>query len=90
MNTKIILGVEMKPERTAIIESATLAYDQPITLSTAGCRNIVDENTCFGDIEVWVDFDTHQIGWECIECGNEGFISNWEGTPWDRRNYTRH
>jgi hypothetical protein len=24
------------------------------------------------------------------EYGNEGVISEWEGTPWDERNYTRH
>lgn len=75
---------------TAIIEAATIGYDQPITLSTAGCRKSINDKTCFGDIEVWVDFDSHHIGWECVECGDEGVITDWEGTPWDKRNYTRH
>jgi len=75
---------------TAIIEAATWAYDKPMTVSTAGCRNDINGQTCFGNIEVWVDFDTNQIGWECVECGDDGVITDWEGTPWDRRNYTRH
>ena len=75
---------------TAIIEAATEAYDQPMTVSTACCRNDVNGQTCFGNIEVFVDFDTNQIGWECVECGNEGIITGWEDTPWDKRNYTKH
>jgi hypothetical protein len=74
----------------AIIEAAAEAYDQPMTVSTAGCRGVVDGYVCFGDLEVWVSAENNQIGWECIECGKEGVISNWEGTPWDKRNYTRH
>lgn len=75
---------------SAIIEAATEAYDQAITVSTAGCRNVIDGKRCFGNLEVWVNFDNHQIGWECIECGDEGVITHWEGTPWDKRNFTRH
>jgi hypothetical protein len=37
----------------AIIEAATEACDQPMTVSTAGCRNVINGHTCFGDIEVW-------------------------------------
>lgn len=38
---------------TAIIEAATEAYDQPMTVSTAGCRDVVDGYTCFGDMGVF-------------------------------------
>ena len=75
---------------TAIIEAASMAYDQPISLSTAGCRKTINGRTCFGDLEVWVDFNSNHIGWECVECEDEGVITDWEGTPWDKRDFTRH
>ena len=75
---------------TAIIEAATIAYDRPVTLSSVPCRNVVEGGLCSGEVEVWVDADNNQIGWECLECRDEGVISDWEGTPWDKRNYTLH
>ena len=74
----------------AIIEAATIAYGQPMTVSTAACRKDINGQTCFGNIEIWVDVATNHIGWKCVECGDDGVISHWEGTPWDKRNYTRH
>ena len=75
---------------TAIIETATEAYGEPISVSTAGCRIDICGQRCYGNIEVWMDADSHQIGWECIECQDEGAITDWEGTPWDKRNFTLH
>ena len=75
---------------SAIIEEATLAYGQQKTVSIAGCRNDNNGDICFGDIEVWVYAENNHIGWKCIKCGNDGVITDWEGTPWDKRNYTRH
>ena len=75
---------------TAIIEAATTEYDRPVTLSAVNCRKLIIGKPCSGEIEVWVYAEDNQIGWECLECGDEGVISNWEGTPWDKRNYTRH
>ena len=74
----------------AIIEAATIAYGQPMAVSTAACRKDFNGQTCFGNIEIWVDVATNHIGWKCVECGDDGVISHWEGTPWDKRNYTRH
>ena len=75
---------------SAIIEEATRAYGQLKTVSIAGCRNKINDETCFGDIEVWVYPENNQIGWKCIKCGDDGVISHWEGTPWDKRSYTKH
>ena len=74
----------------AIIETASLGYDRPIILSDIPCRKTVGGTPCPGEIEVWVYAENNQIGWECLECGEEGIITHWEGTPWDKRNYTRH
>jgi len=74
----------------AIIEAATIEYERPVTLSEKTCRNIIKGVPCPGEIEVWVNAEDNQIGWECLECGDEGVITHWEGTPWDKRNYTRH
>ncbi len=69
---------------TAIIESASIAYELPVSLASVNCRK------CDGEIEVWVCPDSHIIGWECLECEEEGNISNWEGTQWDKRDPIRH
>lgn len=74
----------------AIIEAASIAYDRPVTLSSMPCRKVVGGDLCSGEIEVWVDADNNQIGWECLECGDDGIITDWEGTAWDNRNYTLH
>ena len=75
---------------SGIIESASTAYDTPVTLANVKCLKTVNEKSCSGEIEVWVFPEDNRIGWECLECGDEGIISNWEGTQWDKRNYIRH
>ncbi len=75
---------------SAIIETASMGYDRPIILSDIPCREKIEGNACPGEIEVWVFADNNQIGWECMECGEAGVITHWEGTLWDKRNYTRH
>lgn len=71
-----------------VVEAATLDEDYPVTFADAQCRN--SQHVCQRDIEVWMDPDTHNIGWECLECGDEGIITGWEGTWWDKRTYTKH
>lgn len=74
----------------AIIESASVAYDRPATFADVECRTMNGTTPCAGEIEVWVDPDSNIIGWECLECEEEGTISEWEGTQWDKRNYVLH
>jgi len=73
-----------------IIESASIAYERPISLASVNCRAVTDGEKCDGEIEVWIDPDSHIIGWECLECEEEGTISNWEKTQWDKRDPVRH
>ena len=74
----------------AIIEAASTNYDVPVAFADTKCRCVVNGNACDGDIEVWVYAEDNRISWECLECGDEGVISHWEGTHWDKRNYTCH
>jgi len=73
-----------------IVEAATLAYALPLTVVEDHCNAIVNGRICKSPIEVWINFDTSEIGWECVECDHEGVILEWSGTTWDRRDYVRH
>jgi len=75
---------------SVIIESASSNYAVPLSFAATNCRCIIDGKSCTGEIEVWVYPEDNRIGWECLECGDEGIISEWEGTLWDKRNYTCH
>ncbi len=75
---------------SAIIEAVSTKYDASAAFADTKCRTIVNGKSCAGEIEVWVYAEDNRIGWECLECGDEGVISDWEGTPWDKRNYTCH
>lgn len=70
---------------TTIIETASEYIALPVLFADVDCRCSVQGKPCPGEIEVWVYADANRIGWECLECGDEGVISHWEGTPWDRR-----
>jgi hypothetical protein len=89
--------LELNPEEMgllnfmiAIIDSASFAYERPVSLANVNCCAVNDGERCGGEIEVWIDPDSHEIGWECLECEDEGIITNWEGTQWDRRDPVRH
>ena len=73
-----------------IVEAASLAYYQPMTLAGDICRATIDGKKCGGEIETWVSAESKNVGWECIECGEEGIISEWADTIWDLRIYIRH
>ena len=73
-----------------IVEAASLDHDQPMTLVGEICHANTDGKKCRGEIEAWIDTESNSIGWECLECEEDGSISEWEGTVWDRRNYVRH
>lgn len=76
---------------TSIIEAATDesgGYDAGET--EIRCRNIDNARRCHGDIEVILLPGDSQIEWQCELCGEDGVISGWEGTKWDKRVYVRH
>ena len=73
-----------------IVEIATITYGSAMILADTPCRMTINGKRCPGELEVWVYAEDNKIGWECQACGDEGIISGWEGTPWDRRDYVCH
>ena len=70
---------------TSVIEMASEYNSLPLLSADVTCHCVVEGDLCLGVIEVWIYADNDRIGWECLVCGDEGAISNWEMTPWDRR-----
>ncbi len=75
---------------TTVIEVATIHYGQPLAFAEIDCRRTSEDMDCEGEIGVWILYEDNSIGWECTECGDEGVISDWEGTQWDMRKQIIH
>ena len=57
------------------------------------CRRRPARRPCRGKIEGYIVPESNAIYWECLVCGDNGLISNWENTIWDLREAderTRH
>lgn len=69
---------------TAIVAAATGSANQRDVERRIRCRRRPKRRPCPGIIEyrVWPD---ERITWECPTCGDNGVISNWQSTAWDRR-----
>lgn len=74
--------------QTRIVAAATAAADGH-DRTTEGidpikCRRRPGHCACPGVIDhhVWPD---ERITWQCPSCGDNGIISNWQSTAWDRR-----
>ena len=48
------------------------------------CRRRPDHKKCEGIIEAYIDKATNEIFWQCPVCYDNGRISYWEETQWDR------
>jgi hypothetical protein len=68
-----------------VVETASEYNALPMLSADIECSCTVQGDLCLGEIEVWIYADDNRIGWECMSCGDEGVISNWEDTPWDKR-----
>ncbi len=53
--------------------------------TNVNCRRNPDRRPCLGEIVAMYEVASEAIIWECPLCGENGRISGWEGTPWDRR-----
>lgn len=49
------------------------------------CRRSPRRRRCTEEIESYFDDGGRAIAWNCPLCGDNGYIHNWEGTRWDRR-----
>lgn len=69
---------------TRIVAAATMPPGNHGVIDAVKCRRRPDRRACPGVIEhrLWAD---DRITWHCPDCGDNGVISNWQSTPWDRR-----
>jgi hypothetical protein len=47
------------------------------------CRRRPNHKPCLEPIDGFIDPESDDIVWGCIESGDSGTISNWRGTVWD-------
>lgn len=47
------------------------------------CWGKLGKNKCHGSIDSSIDLNSMDIFWHCPECGDNGSISQWEGSFWD-------
>lgn len=61
-----------------------VTHPEPVPVSfDVPCRRRPNRKPCNGFIEGSTDPDTNAIVWWCPECGDHGFINNWQDTIWD-------
>ena len=53
--------------------------------SAVRCRRRPNRKPCPGVIQAVVEVRREEILWECPVCGDNGVLSGWAGTKWDRR-----
>lgn len=63
--------------------TAHLSKESPRT--NVYCRRAPGRQRCLGEIHALLDASSERIAWHCPLCGDNGLISGWEGTEWDRR-----
>ena len=65
------------------VSSASAAALSAVLELDVACRRRPGRRRCSGKIEAVVD-DKECIQWGCPVCEDNGYISHWQGTPWDR------
>ena len=67
----------------SIVESALRNSPFGAGLTGVQCRRRPGRKRCTGRIEAELTPREDELHWWCPECGDNGRISNWEGTRWD-------
>ncbi len=69
---------------TLVVALATAPSSSESPASLVACMGEPGKKRCGGSIRARVGSDTYAVHWRCPVCGNQGVISNWRGTLWDR------
>ncbi len=79
-----IPAYDMSIFMVSIVEKVTAAFPFVKANIKTGiqCRT----KTCRGDIIGALDGLTDPVLWGCEKCGDNGMISDWQGSKWDRTN----
>lgn len=67
-----------------IVEAATTATPGALAQTGQRCRRRPGRKPCPGPLQVMLTEVPPQIRWLCPACGDNGIITHWRGTPWDR------
>ena len=66
-----------------VLEATTESWRGP-DQTAVRCRRRPRRKRCAGEIETDIEPDTDAIIWWCSDCDDNGTISNWQGSRWDR------
>ncbi len=66
-----------------VVDATTEPWEEPRSTSVR-CRRRPRRKPCAGVIGTDMDPDTDAIMWWCPVCGDNGTISRWQGSRWDR------
>jgi len=66
-----------------VVTAATSAKDVAGLQTTVPCR-MRHTAGCAGTLRAGFLVPEDSIQWTCPVCGDEGFISGWQGTAWDK------
>jgi hypothetical protein len=69
----------------AIVVAISTEAPEALMATDVPCRRRPGRRPCPGSIQGFIASDDRRIHWICADCGDNGAISGWEGTPWDAR-----
>lgn len=64
-----------------VVDTSTKTLPSTLTSSDIRCFN----KGCHGLIKTAIMPKSEEIHWYCLDCENEGVISEWQKTKWDSR-----
>lgn len=74
-------GREMASFLALIVDAATQELQSSTMATKIRCHN----KKCDGTIEIVLGSERDEILWMCTHCDDDGKISGWEKTKWDKR-----
>lgn len=66
-----------------VAAASPLAPDVVHTIEVS-CRRRPGHRRCVGRLLARHEPSTGTLLWQCSQCDDRGYISNWQGSPWDR------
>jgi hypothetical protein len=68
----------------AIVGWVSRSPSMDLQFTNVPCRQRPSRRRCLGEIQARIVPNTGTIEWTCPVCGDDGTITGWEGTLWDK------